>query len=121
MEISEIPSDVIVQMIDEWHQQFSEDGCNPTCHKCVKPLAIGDKFKLSSIHTAIKKGSGNYNHVTSTEIMLCDGCDVSGMNAEELEKITEEMKRRALGGGCFRVNGAIVTALNLSALEQTEK
>lgn len=108
MKIEEIPADKIVTMTKELHRLFKAGGCAPMCHACNKKLTVGESFKLSTLVTAVRKGSLNYTDLESREVMLCDTCTTEDLNKPEIDKIKIEKARRAAGGGCFRVNGKIV-------------
>lgn len=108
MKVSEIPSNEIVVMTPELYQEFCLGGCIPMCHLTLKPIKMGEKFKLATVDVAIKKGSLNYNETETREVMLAENSSVLMFIKIQEEKIYQEKKRRKEGGGCFRINGQIV-------------
>lgn len=108
MNIEEIPADKLVAMTANLSRLFKAGGCAPMCHACATSIKVGQNFKLSTLVTAVMKGSLNYTDLESREVMLCENCTTTDLNKPEIEKIEIERKRRAAGGGCFRVNGKIV-------------
>ncbi len=108
MKIEEIPADKTVIMTANLSRLFKAGGCAPMCHACAEKIKVGEKFKLSTMVTAIMRGSLNYTDLESREVMLCEKCTITDLNKPEIEKIEIEKKRRAAGGGCFRINGKIV-------------
>lgn len=108
MKIEEIPADEVVKMTANLSRLFKAGGCAPMCHACAEKIKVGDNFKLSTIVSAIRRGSMNYTDLSGREVMLCEKCTTDDLNKPEIEKIRIEQKRRAAGGGCFRVNGKIV-------------
>lgn len=108
MSVEQIPADEIVIMSPELYQEFCIGGCVPMCHLTFKNIKIGDKFKLASLEVAQCKGSLNYNHLETMDVMLSENASVDDFKKIQEDKIYKEKKRRAEGGGCFRRNGVIV-------------
>lgn len=108
MKVVDIKSDEITTMTVELYQEFCIGGCVPMCHLTFKPIKIGDNFKLASLDVAIKKGSLDYNTTQTMDVMLSEKADVEEFKKIQEDKIYRYKKRRAEGGGCFRINGEIV-------------
>lgn len=106
--VLDIPADEIVVMTADLYQEFCHFGCVPACHLTNVWINIGDKFKLATVDVAIMKGAMNYNQTESREVMLSENADIEKFKEIQSKRITDEKKRRANGGGCFRVNGKIV-------------
>lgn len=108
MKVEDVPANELVIMTPELYQEFCIGGCIPMCHLTLKPIKMGEKFKLASVDVAIRKGSLNYNHTETREVMLSENASVIEFIKIQEDKIYKERKRREQGGGCFRVNGKIV-------------
>lgn len=108
IKVENIKSDEITLMTPELYQEFCIGGCKPMCHLTFENIKIGQKFKLSSLEVAIKKGSNDYNCTQTMDVMLSEKADVEEFKKIQHDKIYQEKKRRKEGGGCFRVNGKIV-------------
>lgn len=107
--IKDVPSNEIVEMTPELYQEFCLGGCVPMCHLTLEPIKMGEKFKLCTTGVAVRSGSLDWNKIETQEVMLSENASV-----EEFEKIQNDRyynyeKRRKQGGGCFRVNGKIIT------------
>lgn len=125
--IEKIPPNTIISMTPAFHQLFNAAGCNPMCHCCKEWLPIGSQFKLSTIEElGFKYGSGNNRESSrmiptgqteTKEVMLCENCTTEDYNHYQSKMFSEnekEYKRREKlhyeqGGGCFRINGKIIT------------
>lgn len=108
MRVEEIPANELVEMTPELYQEFCIGGCVPMCHLTFNYIKIGDKFKLSSLDVATKKGSNNYTRKETMDVMLSADADVEKFKKIQDDLMYQEEKRRKAGGGCFRVNGKIV-------------
>ncbi len=113
--VDEIPSDELVVMTSIFHKAFNVLGCNPACHCCWKKISPGKKFKLATVQQApardnSQSGINVWAEVESREVMLCETCTVEKYNQMSQKAIKEyEKYRKSPRGGCFRVNGKIVT------------
>ena len=108
MKVEEIKSNEIITMTAELYQEFCIGGCVPMCHLTFENIKIGDNFKLASLDVAKHKGSLNYNHLETMDVMLSENADIEEFKKIQQDRVYKEKKRRAEGGGCFRVNGKIV-------------
>jgi hypothetical protein len=108
MKVKEIKSNEIIIMTAELYQEFCIGGCVPMCYLTFENIKIGDKFKLASLDVAQCKGSLRYNHLETMDVMLSENANVEDFKKIQEDKIYKEKKRRAEGGGCFRVNSKIV-------------
>lgn len=124
MKIEEIPSDELVEMTEPFHRAFKTEGCDPACHCCWKPIAVGVKFKLATIERP-KDISTNYpdrfqdvidnyseNSVTR-EVMLCSNCTPAMYKKRQIADLKKRKKRAETQlspsqWGCYRINGKIV-------------
>ena len=137
MNIEQIPSDEIVVMTDFLHRAFNAGGCNPMCHSCFQRIKVGENFHLATVDKYFAKDKGgsntsekkNYSEVVkaingdefdkenvtvkSSEVMLCDKCNVISFSESQLKRYENGAKsyeeyKKFTGGGCFRINGKIV-------------
>lgn len=116
MKIETIKADTVVKMTSAMHRAFKAGGCDPICHCCYKPLAIGEKFKLASANIIPKekiKASSNSGinvnalETETREVMLCDRCIVKKLNKKVQDGKCRYDEYRKKGGGCYRINGKI--------------
>lgn len=133
--IEKIPSDRVVTMSSFWHKAFNSAGCDPECHLCDNPIKVNHKFKLATViktpslwkpeeaKRAIELIKGeidsypSYNEEDtvseSHEVMLCENCTVEAYQEAQIQNLKNRAERMRSGrGGCFRVNGKIVTSLS---------
>lgn len=96
--VADIPADELIIMTPELYLEFLEGGCKPMCHLTFNYIKVGDKFKLSTLEVAVKRGSGNYTALESKEVMLCEEADVEEFKKIQEDRIYQEKKRRAEGG-----------------------
>jgi hypothetical protein len=136
MNIEQIPSDKIVVMTDFLHRAFNAGGCNPMCHSCFSRIKVGENFHLATVDKyspntseygkianrkdaevvkAINGQEFDKENVTvkSSEVMLCEKCDVISFSESQLKRYENGAKsyeeyKKFTGGGCFRINGKIV-------------
>lgn len=109
MTVEEIPADEVIEMSIDFDRAFRHLGCKPMCHHCKKKVAIGDKFKLATLTTAVHSGSNDKNTLASREVMLCMNCKAEDYETAQRQIIKDYEEYREQGYGCFRVNGKIVT------------
>lgn len=128
MTVEEIPSDKLIEMNETFHRIFNAAGCNPKCHNCHSFIPVGNQFKLSTIpvvpsvwgwglEDGIKLLKGLVKSIIwagkqvrqTKEVMLCDKCTPQMFVDRHEEIMLKEIADRDAPGGCFRVNGKIVT------------
>lgn len=116
MKVEEVPADQLVEMTPELYQEFCIGGCVPRCHLTKQWIKMGDKFKLSTVPVAVGKSGATigYRTLETKEVMLSEKADVKKFIKLQMKEVSDYKNSRrdsiAAGyGGCFRVNGKIVT------------
>ncbi len=111
MSIEDIPADQDIIMTTLIHRAFSTGGCKPCCHGCGKWIEPNSIFKLTTCKTYVKADGTNQDlnrDIETREVMLCDKCTIESVENKASKGHQAYLKRRAEGGGCYRVNGKIV-------------
>ncbi len=110
MNVEDIKPDEIVVLTEEMRRVFVAAGCEPECHACFKRLNLGVSFKLATVKRRRQSGHDRVRY----DVMLCATCTPADLPAEAMSKKAYEkfLASHPLAGGCFRVNGKIVTTLD---------
>lgn len=132
--VEDIPSNKNIPMTVAFDRIFRAVGCVPTCHCCDTQINENDLFKLAVVsdtprdvrsypkeRRALLKGEKKsvriyQNDVTlhEHEVMLCGTCTSNLYMQRQIadaEKQAKDQSRPGYRGGCFRVNGKLVTEL----------
>lgn len=112
-------------MTGELYQLFCANGCMPACHACSKSIAVGRKFRIKEFHRTKVE-----DRDVIASAMICGTCDrrntklpyeeakrlakSAGIDSWQIPtqgtvEIMKEDRRYPIFGGCFLVNGKIVT------------
>ena len=113
MNVEDIKPDEIVTLTEEMRRVFVAAGCEPECHACYKRLTLGVAFKLATVKRRRQAGRNRVSY----DVMLCAKCTPADLPKEAMskkayEKYQAELPAYVRSGGCFRVNGKIVTTLD---------
>lgn len=111
MGIERIPADEEQVMTDSWLRAFVSAGCRPCCHGCGDWIDSGNIFRLITCTTTLPDDGVNMDKsrdLETREVMVCGVCTINDVEKKAHDEHSVYNKRRAAGGGCYRVNGKII-------------
>lgn len=90
--LDNIPSDVEIEMTEDYKRAFLVAGCNPTCHCCGIKIPVDTKFKLAHMKTMNVSKMIDHRHKDyEQDEMLCADCTPKMLSSRRIELAEEHL------------------------------
>lgn len=73
----------LLEMSAEEHENFMQEGCEPTCHICKKKIPVFGIYQMR--HPWPPKHA--HEHTVTVEVMTCGDCEDKPLPKNEVERI----------------------------------